>query len=123
MTYYSPIHPPIEQWTEDDNDPRYLHKPVYVLTNYTTGSGAESTAYHLKHMGRATIIGERTKGACYNGSIRNIGHGLSAFIPHGNPISSVTGTNFEGVGVMPDIEVPASEALNVAIQEALKAKR
>ncbi|MCZ6701926.1 MAG: S41 family peptidase, partial [Ignavibacteria bacterium] len=119
MTYYSPIHPPIEQWTTVDNDPRYLDKPVYVLINHTTGSGLESTAYHLKHMGRATIVGEQSKGACYNGSIRSLEHGISAFIPHGNPVSPITNTNFEGIGVIPDISSQSRDALDSAINRIL----
>ena len=37
-------------------------KPVYVLTSAATFSGGEQLSYDLQQLGRATIIGERTRG-------------------------------------------------------------
>jgi hypothetical protein len=33
-------------------------------------------------------------------------------VPWGKAINPVTGTNWEGIGVAPDVKVPASEALD-----------
>jgi hypothetical protein len=44
-------------------------------------------------------------------------------VPFGRPVNPVTGTNWEGVGVAPDIVVPADEALAVAHAEALRTLR
>lgn len=44
-------------------------------------------------------------------------------VPAARSISTVTGTNWEGVGVVPDIRVPADQALDQALEEALKAAR
>ncbi|WP_100013157.1 S41 family peptidase [Lentibacillus sediminis] len=41
---------------------RYVVKPVYILTSNYTFSGAEEFSYNLKHLKRATIIGEVTGG-------------------------------------------------------------
>jgi len=38
----------------------------------------------------------------------------------GRAINPITGTNWEGTGVVPDIAVPAADALRVAHVEALK---
>jgi Peptidase family S41 len=38
-------------------------KPVFVLTSGTTFSGAEELSYDLQQLGRATVVGERTRGA------------------------------------------------------------
>ena len=40
-------------------------KPVYVLTSATTFSGGEQLSYDLQQLGRATIIGERTRGGAH----------------------------------------------------------
>jgi len=37
-------------------------KPVYVLTSATTFSGGEQLSYDLQQLGRATVVGERTRG-------------------------------------------------------------
>lgn len=43
------------------------------------------------------------------------------FVPTGRAVNPTTGTNWEGTGVEPDLKVPASEALDVARLEALRA--
>jgi len=41
-------------------------------------------------------------------------------IPTGRAINPMTGTNWEGTGVLPDVEVPTEEAFKVAHIAALK---
>ncbi|MCB0376588.1 MAG: hypothetical protein KDD04_11760, partial [Sinomicrobium sp.] len=43
---------------------------------------------------------------------------LTVFIPTGAAINPVTKTNWEGVGVVPEVKVPAEEALDKAIELA-----
>lgn len=45
---------------------------------------------------------------------------ISMAVPFGRAINPITGTNWEGVGVEPDIKAPANKALTVARAEALK---
>ena len=40
-------------------------KPVYVLTSAATFSGGEQLSYDLQQLGRATVIGERTRGGAH----------------------------------------------------------
>ena len=94
-------------------------KPIYVLTSPRTFSGAEELAYDLQQLGRATIIGERTGGGAHPRRGFTVHPHLEATIPTGRAINPVSGTNWELVGVTPDIEVPAEDALDRAIQEAL----
>jgi hypothetical protein len=42
------------------------------------------------------------------------------FIPNGRAINPVTGTNWEGTGVIPDLPVPEEQALKLAYSMALK---
>ena len=92
--------------------------PVYVLTSKRTFSGGEEFAYNLKTHKRATIIGEITAGGANPGYTFRINEYLNIFIPTGRSINPVTGTNWEGNGVKPDISIKASEALPFAIEKA-----
>lgn len=101
--------------------PAFIGKPVYVLTDGRTASGAEEFAYDLQAMGRATLVGETTRGAATPGGYRPLAHGFVAFIPMGIVSQAITGGNWEGVGVEPDVEVPAADALDRAHRLALEA--
>jgi len=101
--------------------PTYIGRPVYVLIDSETGSGAEEFAYDLQAMGRATLVGQTTWGGATPGGFRPLAEGFAAFIPMMVVSNTVTGTNWEGVGVLPDVETPADEALDVAHRLALEA--
>ena len=101
--------------------PRMAGIPVYVLTSRSTFSAAEEFTYNLKNMERATIIGETTGGGAHPvNSHRFDSIHMVATIPFGRAINPITGTNWEGTGVTPDIEVAAEKALDRAHLEALK---
>jgi len=86
-----------------------------VLTGRFTGSAAESFAYALQAEKRATLVGEQTAGAGNPGSgMTSLPGGFSAFVASGRVVSPVTGTNWEGVGVKPDVAAAADTALRVA---------
>lgn len=101
--------------------PAYTDKPVFVLTNKRTGSGAEEFSLDLQAMGRATLVGQTTSGAATPGGYRPLAAGFVAFIPMQIVTNTVTGSNWEGTGVKPDVEVPAEEALDHAHRLALEA--
>lgn len=93
-------------------------KPVYVLTSSRTFSGAEELSYNLRQTERATLIGETTKGGAHPGDRYRVGPHLKSAVPNGRAINPISGTNWEGVGVVPHIEVPADEAFEVAYRKA-----
>jgi C-terminal processing protease CtpA/Prc len=95
-------------------------KPIYVLTSATTFSGAEELAYDLQSQGRATVVGERTKGGANPGGRYWLGPHLKSSIPSGSATNPITGSNWESVGVIPDIHVPAGEAFDHAYALALR---
>jgi peptidase S41-like protein len=94
-------------------------KPLSVLTSGRTFSGAEELAYDLQQLGRATIVGERTGGGAHPRRGFKVHAHLEATIPTGRAVNPISGTNWELVGVVPDIEVPEAEALERAHREVL----
>ncbi|NUT40249.1 MAG: S41 family peptidase [Thermoactinospora sp.] len=95
-------------------------KPVYVLTSAYTFSGAEELSYNLQSRSRATIVGETTRGGAHPGTRYYIGPHLKSAVPSGRAVNPVTGTNWEGAGVQPDLKVAADDALDVAYGLALQ---
>jgi hypothetical protein len=111
-----------EFWT-DENVPGKKYgqqKDVYVLTGARTFSGGEEFCYNLKQLKRATLIGQATGGGANPGRGRQLTPYFSAFVPNGRAINPISKTNWEGTGVVPDVTVPAPEALLVAQKMALK---
>jgi len=96
-------------------------KPVYVLTSSFTFSAAEEFTYNLKHLKRATIVGETTGGGAHPVNFLTLNKYFILKIPHGRSINPVTKTNWEGVGVIPHVDSPADQARETAYQLALKA--
>lgn len=94
--------------------------PVYVLISNITGSGAEEFAYNLKHMERATLIGETTAGYAHPVTKEVVQKDFDVRLPYGRPINPITGSNWEGVGVEPHIAVPAEDALKAAHLNAIE---
>ncbi|SCL53735.1 N-terminal domain of Peptidase_S41 [Micromonospora citrea] len=89
-------------------------RPLAVLTSATTFSGGESLAYALQQHGRATVVGERTGGGAHPRTGFPVHAHLHLSVPVASPVNPVSGTNWEGTGVVPDVEVPAAEALDAA---------
>lgn len=99
---------------------RFGDKPVYVLIGKDTFSGGEEFAYNLQTRKRATLIGETTKGGAHPGSPYQLHSHFDVFIPSGRAINPITGTNWEGVGVTPDIPIPREQAFRMAYKMALR---
>ena len=89
-------------------------KPLYVLTSNHTFSAAEELAYDLQQLGRSVVVGERTRGGAHPREGWTVHPHLEASIPVGRAINPVSGTNWEGTGVQPDISCAASDALDRA---------
>jgi len=100
--------------------PRLAEKDLYILTSRETFSAAESLAYDLQALKRATIVGETTGGGAHGTTIYRITDHFSASIPFSNAINPITKTDWEGTGVKPDVAVPADQALLTAHLMALE---
>ena len=112
-----------EFWTRDSVPGRRFggEKPIYVLTSARTFSGAEEFTYNLKTLKRATIVGETTGGGAHPVAGHRIDEHFMIGVPYARAINPITHTNWEGVGVKPDIIVPANDALATA-QKLLREK-
>ncbi|MFD5368904.1 S41 family peptidase [Streptomyces sp. NPDC127103] len=96
-------------------------KPLYVLTSESTFSAAEELAYDLQQLGRAVVVGERTRGGAHPCKGWTVHPHLEVTVPMGRAVNPVSGTNWEGTGVQPDVLCPAADALDQA--RALAAAR
>jgi Peptidase family S41/N-terminal domain of Peptidase_S41 in eukaryotic IRBP len=96
-------------------------KPVFVLVGPQTFSGAEELAYDLQVLERGTVVGERTRGGAHPRDGFRLHPHLELTVPVARAVSAITGANWEGTGVTPDVEVPAADALDTAHRLALAA--
>jgi carboxyl-terminal processing protease len=103
---------------------------LVLLADGGCASACEDFVMPFKDNGRATVVGERTAGSTGQPYLHDFGNGMMivvgsirTFFPDGSP--------FEGVGIAPDIELPATvkdlkegtdAVLRRAIEEATKAR-
>ncbi len=95
-------------------------RQVYLLTSSDTFSGCEDFAYALKNNRRAILVGETTGGGAHAGGPHRLAAHFMMFVPSGRPINPVTHTDWEGVGVNPDVKSSVKNALDVAQLAILK---
>ncbi|HEX7842047.1 MAG TPA: S41 family peptidase [Kofleriaceae bacterium] len=111
-----------QHWTSIEvSGKRYIGKPVYVLTSTHTFSAAEGFAYDVQALRRATIVGEVTGGGAHPSLVEKLDTNFLLVVPDARVINMVTHTDWEGIGVKPDVAVPADQALDVAYLAALNA--
>jgi hypothetical protein len=84
-----------------------LAELTFILTSGGTASAAEAVAFKARERNRATLIGERTLGAGNAGTSRRVDDHFEVFVP-------VVRGPWDGIGVLPHIEVPADAALTKA---------
>ena len=97
---------------------------LYVLTSNRTFSAAEEFTYNVKNLERGTIVGEVTGGGAHPvASYVFDDLNIMVRVSFGRAINPISGTNWEGTGVQPDIEVFADQALDTAYLDALSTLR
>ena len=95
--------------------------PVYVLISRDTGSAAEDFAFLLQQTGRATLVGDRTAGAGNTNAVLGLGGGYSLSVSIGRTFNPKTNQGWEAIGVQPDVQAPAPDAVDAAHRLALTA--
>lgn len=102
----------IDFWTLDEVEGTKMPDvPLFVILSEKTFSGAEEFSYNMQTQKRATLIGQTTGGGANPGGRQDINENLSVFIPTGRAINPITKTNWEGVGVIPEIKTSIDETL------------
>ncbi|MEQ7128570.1 S41 family peptidase [Actinopolymorpha sp. B11F2] len=97
------------------------HVPVAVLSSTRTFSSGEALAYHLQARGRVTVVGEATPGAADHVTPIRLTPTVLGILPEAYVTDAVTGTNWEGRGVLPDVACTAEEAATAAVDHLLRA--
>jgi len=125
-----PVHLSDIYWRDDDTTNHYWtlpyvpgqtleDKPLYLLVSKETFSAGEGFAYDMQARKRALIIGEQTDGGAHPGASYRLDEHFEAFIPIGRPTHPITKQNWEGIGIIPDIQTLSEKALTVAHKMAL----
>lgn len=94
--------------------------PLYILTGPNTFSAAEEFSYNMKHLKRGVIVGEKTKGGANPWQYFPLEHTLRIALPVSKAINPITKTNWENVGVLPDVAVAAKKAKTEAYYQAIQ---
>jgi len=114
----------ISYWTEPVKGSEFFsNKPVYVLISRHTFSAAEEFAYDLQVQHRALLIGETTGGGAHPVAPQLITNGFIGFIPYAQAVNPVTRTNWESVGVKPDVKVDPNNAIDAAVSTYVRLKK
>ena len=100
--------------------PRLVGRPLYVLIDGHTGSAAEEFAYHVKQFKLGSLVGQHTAGAANNDTLYPVAPGFVLSVSTGYPEHPVSHSNWEGVGVRPDVPVAAAAACDKALVLALE---
>lgn len=93
--------------------------PVVVLVDGGTASAAEVVAGALQDRDRAVLVGSRTYGKGTVQEPRTLSDGTSLELTVAR-YTTPRGRSLEGVGLEPDIEIPAGSAPEVAVGRAVE---
>jgi len=107
--------------THEVNGKKMLDVPLFIITGPKAFSGAEEFSYNMQSQKRAVLVGETTGGAANPGDVFRINPDLEIFIPTGTSINPVTKTNWEGIGVVPEIKTSAENAYSKTVELANQA--
>ena len=92
-----------------ESDAEFLDMPMAVLINEESYSAAELFAAVLREYDAAQIVGSRTVGKGYYQNLFRLNDGSAVDLSVGRYFTS-KGENLEGIGLIPDVEVPMDDA-------------
>ena len=99
---------------------KFENVPLYILTSGKSFSAGEAFPFILQQYGRATIVGETTPGGGRPNAFVNLGAGFMLSVSIAAVEHPKTGTGWQATGVVPDVKVPAGDALDAAHKLALQ---
>jgi hypothetical protein len=89
--------------------------PLYILISDKTFSAGEAFAYILQQFGRATVVGQKTRGGGRHNRVVDIGGGYRVSVSIATVEHPKTKTAWQSTGVIPDVATGADEALDAAV--------
>lgn len=105
---------------EKINGERKTEIPLIILIDKNTFSAAEAFAYLLQSLERAIIVGETSGGGSHQKINFNINKSFYLSLPIIRGESAITKTNWEGTGVIPNVETSTTAAFDTGIETATK---
>jgi hypothetical protein len=94
--------------------------PLFLLVGPGTASGTEDFAYIMKQRGRATLVGGTTAGAGRLTSTFPVSDNFAVSISGGRTFDPKTNSEWERVGISPDVDTDAAGALTTAHAAAVR---
>jgi len=98
----------------------HTNYPVWILTSRNSASATELFSGVMQANSKAIIIGETTVGAGFYVGVRQITPELIFRISLSKPVISANQKNWEKVGIIPNVEVSAMDAMAHARKEVSK---
>lgn len=112
--------PPREAKPVETPTRRFEDVPLYILISNETFSAGEGFSFMLQQFGRATVVGETTKGGGRPNAFLPMGGGLTLSVSIGAVTHPATGKSWQGVGVVPDVKTAPADALETARRLAVE---
>lgn len=104
-----------ELWSLELFDSLMFDKiPMVVIVSKQTASAAESFSYIMKHNKKAIIVGSRTSGGAHMAEVFTIKDDFLLQLSIGRAMNPITNSNWEGTGVIPNIETSKNNALKTS---------
>jgi len=104
----------LEHKSEHVKGEKRFDVPLFILTSDFTFSAAEAFAYNLQAIGRAKIVGEISGGGAHPITFLNLSGGIATIMPNRRSYNTITKTNWEGTGVIPDYQTDKEATLSKA---------
>ncbi|HEY0159156.1 MAG TPA: S41 family peptidase [Thermoanaerobaculia bacterium] len=95
---------------------KFENVPLTILISEKTFSAGEAFAYLLQQYGRAKVVGAKTRGGGRPNRFVDIGGGYTVSVSIGTVTHPKTRTGWQSTGVIPDVAVPAEQALEAALK-------
>ncbi len=106
----------VERWTTPNKLSQYFaEKPLKILISPKTFSAAESFSFGMQAVARAELVGETTGGGGYINDFFPLPYDLGVSISVGRTYDPRTGKDWQGIGVIPEVQVEQDHALIAAL--------
>ena len=114
--YYTLTNKQLHELCNGKELPILYNNKIICLTSKNTFSAGEQFCYDIQSRNRGIVIGEITGGGANPGEFHKIDKEMKMFIPFAYIKNPITKTNWEGIGVKPNIKCNSKHALKCAIK-------